>query len=258
MYSTVTFDIKDLSAGISFFRTCSRAGLSRIRRLQIHHTPLLTVPALGDHANNEQYCEFWGLVAFCLPSLRDLHFCLEVKFVRRYDLEFHKRWPGWAIPILYVRGLRSCEFTVEMERWMGRGVSYRRVVLDYPELIPLRQKCLEDMKEIVCRQPGRKADFSRLFLGQTFPQDERNALMEVLKDRYLTALPPDSERETRVSGVSVGILRSELYQPDTIPAHRDHKDITRQRADGNSYANNIIEWLVQKVSSFIKRSTTVN
>ena len=251
MYSMVTFDIRQLAAGISFFRTCPRAGLSRVRRLQIHYKTAM-IPARDTCPANAQYCEFWGLVAFCMPSLRDLHFCMEVRslgFNKARDMDFQKRWPGWAIPILYARGLKSCELTVDVEGCAARGVVRRLDAVNYPELMPLRQKCLEDMQQIMCQQPGRQtADFSGLFLGPTFPQEDHNALKALLKDRYMTALPPDSEREARVSDVSIGILRSELYQPDIIPAHRDNPDLTRKRANGNLYVNDTIEWLVQKVS----------
>lgn len=257
MDSTVTFDVAYMAVWILFCQTFPRGRLARIRRFQIHYWTGY-IPGTDKHPANAQYCEFWGLVAFCMPALRHLHFCMDFTSLNRLGalyMDFDKRWPNWAIPILYVRGLLSCELTVNV----NFNAALDMISVDeYRDLVPLRRDCLEEMKRIMCRQVDRqKVDLSDLFLGHAFPQGDRDGLRALLKKRYVTMIPRNLERRVRISVVSIGILRSELYQPDSIPAHRDNPDLTRKRADGNLYVNDIIEWLVQKVSNHNVQTSTL-
>jgi hypothetical protein len=51
----------------------------------------------------------------------------------------------------------------------------------------------------------------------------------------------------RITGCSYGFLHTELYEPDSVVAHRKVKCMV-DKVDGERYIDSTIKWLINKVS----------
>jgi hypothetical protein len=246
-YSQLTFDIDELSTWIFFCRSIPPEHLARVRSLHITLTTLAAVPLETMRpAPSAVHIEFWALVAFAMPALVHLRLCYNYVYVRRefHRLHLDRRWPNWVLPILNIRGLRSCDLIFnEIQHALSRGGDPSP-----PAVGSKKQMFLEDVRRIICRgtpDDRRDLDVALPLLSRSASQQHKDALRSWLERRRIVV--PGPEPPALAAECSLGVLAMEPYRPDEIEAHKECLP-WRDPHDGQLYVDGTIIWIIQKVS----------